>query len=199
MIRIMFETLLANVAGARVLSLGTGEMAFRQGEPARAIFQVRDGSVALVRHLADGALLTLATATSGQTFAEASLFAERYHCDAIARSKSEVLVVPSDALRGRLAANPDQAIQFAEFLAGQVRELRARLEIQRIKKAPERLLAWLRWRAQGKSSFQATDAWSRVASELALSQEALYRALSALEKAGHIRRQGRKLELCSGV
>ena len=193
MIVIMFEQVLASVPGVRPIHLGAGDLIFRQGEAVTAIFQVKDGSVAMLRHLSDGALLTVATAGAGETFAEAALFSEHYHCDAIARTKAEILSAPSVGLRRLLASDPQLAIEFAAFLARQVRELRTRLEIQRIKRAPDRLMAWLHWRARGEKSVEAPDAWSRVASELALTPEALYRALSQLEKSGLISRRGRQI------
>jgi hypothetical protein len=73
-----------------------------------------------------------------------------------------------------------------------VRSLRARVELLRIKRAPERVLAWLRQRAHGATpSIEQTDAWAHVATEIGLSPEALYRALRVLERAGRIERQGR--------
>lgn len=196
MIEIMFEQLFAGISGARVIAYAADEAVFRQGGPAEAIFQVQEGAVSMVRHLADGSLLTLATASSGETFAEASLFAENYHCDAIARTRSEVLSIPSAALRLRLNDDAVLALGVARFFAGQVRELRTRLEIQRIRSASERVLAWLRWRARGTPPcLEVADAWSRIATELGLTPEALYRALKQLEKAGAIARDGRAIVL----
>jgi hypothetical protein len=47
-----------------------------------------------------------------------------------------------------MSNDPALAVEVVKFFAGQVRELRARLEIQRIKGAHDRVLAWLRWRAR---------------------------------------------------
>lgn len=196
MIVIMFDRLFADIPGALVAEFQAGDSVFRQGDEAKAIFQVRDGAVAMVRHLSDGSLLTVATAGPNETFAEASLFASHYHCDAIARVQSSVLTLPAQAMRARIDADPGLAVAFAEFMASQVRDLRTRLEIQRIKRAPERVMAWLNWRARGNPpTVEAPDAWSRVSSELGLSPEAFYRTLSALEKANRIERRGRQITL----
>lgn len=196
MIQIMLDRLFADIPGALVAEFQAGASVFRQGDEANAIFQVRDGAVSMVRHLADGALLTVATAGANETFAEASLFASHYHCDANARVQTIVLTLPSDAIRLRIGADPVLALAFAEFMASQVRDLRTRIEIQRIKRAPERVMAWLHWRARGNpATVEAADAWSRVSSELGLTPETFYRALSALERANRIKRRGRQISL----
>jgi len=196
MIWIMFDRLFVDIPGAAVAHFEADEPVFRQGDPVRAIFQVREGAVAMVRHLSDGTMLTIATASAGETFAEAALFSDRYHCDAIARSKSVIAAAPVAAIRARLEAEPKLAIELAEAFSAQVRQLRALIEIQRIKRAPDRLLAWLRWRSSGNPPVvEAPDAWSRVASGIGLSPETLYRALRTLEEHGQISRYERVIML----
>jgi len=192
MIEIMLETLFPGIEGARVAAFKVGAAIFRQDAPVHSLFQVRSGKVALVRHLVDGGVVTLASAGPGESFAEASLFADRYHCDAVVRSDCELLVIPVAAVRMRLDADPKLARDLAAFFARQVRELRSRIEVQRVKRAPDRLLAWLRLRAQGSPpTIAAPGAWAHIASEIGLTPEALYRALRTLEKAGRIERNGR--------
>ena len=194
----MFDRLFVDIPGATLLHVEADEPVFRQGDCVHAIFQVREGAVAMVRHLSDGTMLTIATAGAGETFAEAALFAEQYHCDAIARLKSVIAAAPVAAIRARLEAEPKLAIELAEAFSAQVRLLRALIEIQRIKRAPDRLLAWLRWRASGTPPVvEAPDAWSRVASSIGLSPEALYRALRTLEDDKLISRSDRVITLRS--
>jgi CRP-like cAMP-binding protein len=196
MILIMFEKLFAETPGARLLAFDANAFVFRQGDATNFIFQVQEGAVALERTLADGSLLTIAKANAGETFAEASLFSSHYHCDATARLRSTLLAIPSAQVRERLNNDPELARALAEFLARQVRDLRARLELQRIKRAPDRLMAWLAMRAQGNPLVvNAPDTWSRVASEIGLTPEATYRALSALERDARIERDGRQIVL----
>ena len=200
MISIMLDQLFADIPGTVVAEFPVGAAVFRQGDEAKAIFQVRVGVVSMVRHLADGGMVTVATAGANETFAEASLFSSHYHCDAIARLPCTILAIPSEGVRARLNADPAQAVAFAEFLANQVRDLRARLEIVRVKRASDRVIAWLRWRARGAPPIvEAGDAWSRVASELGLTPEAFYRTLAALEKAHLIERKGRQVVLVATV
>lgn len=198
MIWIMFDRLFVDIPGATVLHVEADETVFRQGDAVHAIFQVREGAVAMVRHLSDGTMLTIATAGADETFAEAALFSDRYHCDAVARSKSVIAVAPVAAIKARLERDPKLAIDLAEAFSAQVRLLRALIEIQRIKRAPDRLLAWLRWRASGAPPVvEAPDAWSRVASSIGLTPEALYRALRTLEEDKLILRSDRTITLRS--
>lgn len=196
MIWIMFDRLFVDIPGATVLHVEADEAVFRQGDGVHSIFQVREGAVAMVRHLSDGTMLTIATASVGETFAEAALFSERYHCDAIARSNAVIAAAPVAAIKVRLETEPKLAIELAEAFSAQVRLLRALIEIQRIKRAPDRLLAWLRWRASGNPPVvEAPDAWSRVASSIGLTPEALYRALRTLEDDKLIFRSDRTITL----
>lgn len=177
-------------------SLDTGESLFRQGDPATALYRVVTGRIRLVRHLEDGASLVVWVARAGDTFAEAALFAEQYHCDAVAEAPSVVAPVPKARLRARLEADPVQCLDFARDLAAQVRDLRARLEIRNIRSAGERVLAWLRLQAKGDPPRVTLDRpWTHIASEIGLTSEATYRALGALERSGRIVRRPGTVEL----
>jgi CRP-like cAMP-binding protein len=62
--------------------LRAGATLFRQGDPAVAVYVIERGRIALVRHTSEGRRVTLFTAGAGESFAEAALFSEVYHCDA---------------------------------------------------------------------------------------------------------------------
>jgi CRP-like cAMP-binding protein len=131
-------------------------------------------------------------ARSGETFAEASAFADTYHCDAVAETDSRVAAMPKLAFLDKLARDPETTLRFAHLLAGQVMELRARIELRNIRSAQERLMTWLRLRATGNPLKAALDGtWSDVAAEIGLTREVLYRALAKLEANGSIDREGR--------
>ena len=129
--------------------LARGAHAFRQGDPAAAVFLVETGRVRLSRSLEDGSSLSLYVAEAGDSFAEASLSAAHYHCDAIAETDAVVLAVPKADLLAALAADPAECLALALALASQVRDLRARLELRNIRSASMRVLTWLRLHASG--------------------------------------------------
>ncbi|MFI5011146.1 MAG: Crp/Fnr family transcriptional regulator [Hyphomicrobiales bacterium] len=180
----------------RLRSLATGETLFRQGDPASAIYLVREGRVRLVRHLEDGSAVVLHVARPTESLAEASLFAETYHCDAVADVDCLVAVLPRQELLDTLASSPVAALRLSRLLAWQVRDLRTRLELRNIRSASERLLAWLKLRARGSPpTIVLGRTWTDVAAELGLTREAVYRALRRLGQSGEIRRSGASIAL----
>lgn len=175
-------------------SLHAGDTVFLQGAPATALYRVRTGRVRLVRHLPDGSSVIVHVARSGATFAEAALFSDTYHCDAVAESAAVVAVIPKSDLLAALRKNPAACLELAKELAAQVRELRAHLEIRNIRSASARLLAWCRLVAKGEPPVLELDRpWAAVAAEIGLAQETLYRTLRELERAGQIAREGRRV------
>jgi CRP-like cAMP-binding protein len=196
MIRIMFDEFFAT---AKPMRRAAGQNVFRQGMPVTRLYRVTSGRVRLLRHLAEGTAVTVALAEDGETIAEASLFTERYHCDAFAETACELAAIPAAAIRNRLAADARAGVQLAALFAGQVRDLRARLEMRNIRGASERLLAWLRYNARGKPPQIALQrSWRSVASEIGLTPEATYRALTELQRTGFIDRRARSVTLRSG-
>jgi CRP-like cAMP-binding protein len=176
--------------------LEPGEALFRQGDATVAIYIVRNGRVRLVRHLEDGSTVALHAAQADGTLAEAALFAEVYHCDAIADVASEVIVIPKADLLAVLKANPQACLALAADLASQVRDLRARLELRNIRAAPERILHWLRIHAIGAPpTVRLMRPWTEIAAEIGLTHEAIYRALAALERDGRIIRNQEQVVL----
>ena len=130
-------------------------------------------------------------ARPGETFAEAALFADAYHCDAIAQAPSQVTVIGKRDLLRDVRRDASKVLELARAMAGQVRDLRARLEIRNIRAADQRLLAWLRLRARGNPpSLELDRRWTQVAEEIGLTREATYRALSAMRRTGRIRMEG---------
>lgn len=169
--------------------LKAGETLFRQDDPATAIYLVVAGRVRLVRHLEDDSSVVLHVARSSETFADAALFADHYHCDAVADATSEVSVIPKAGLLTVLETDPQACLGFARELASHVRDLRARLELRNIRTAPDRIVAWLRLQAAGDPPTARLDRpWTQIAAELGLTHEAIYRALAALEREGRIMR-----------
>ena len=169
--------------------ISRGATVFRQSDPATAIFVVETGRVRLARVQADGTPLILHVAGAGESFAEASLSATQYHCDAVAEADSVVLALPKTDLLAALAADPAECLALMLALAAQVRDLRARLELRNIRSATERVLSWLRLNASGNPPrILIRRSWTQIADELGLSREVVYRALAALEQRGQIRR-----------
>ena len=99
-------------AGSIVRVLSPGELLFRQGDRAVAIYKVESGRLRLIRRTLDDHLVILHTAHRGELFAEASLFADDYHCDAIAVAQSHIRVYPKAIVMAALRTDPALAETF---------------------------------------------------------------------------------------
>lgn len=161
-----------------------GEPLFRTGQSGTAMLRIDAGRLALLRVSADGHRVTIAQACPGDTLAEASIFADAYHCDCVALTASRGVQVSGSVLRKALRTNPDFAEAVVARLARQVREERQRTEIMSIRSARDRTLAAL-------TCFGQTGTVTAFAAGIGLSQEACSRALAALLADGIITRTGR--------
>ena len=182
MIAIMSDRLvrLLRTLPAKERRLAEGGLLFHRGDPVTSLFLVLEGTVELARHQADGGLLVLQRASPNAVLAEASVFSERYHCDAFAAVRSVVLAVPMGEVRSRLARSPEFAEAWAEHLAHEVQAARLRSEILTLKTVARRLDAWLLSHGEG---LPAKGEWKSLAHQIGVSPEALYRELGR-RKAG---------------
>ena len=158
--------------GASLRSIEAGTNVFRRDDTVRAVHQVASGQVRLTRHVADGRTLILQRAGPGELLAEASLFADRYHCDAVAEGAVQLLTLDREMLRVRLAERPDILMALTGRFAREIQRLRARLELAGLVRVADRLDAWLALHGDREGR-----PWRDVAIEIGVSPEALYREL----------------------
>jgi CRP-like cAMP-binding protein len=183
-------------AGSVGRDLAAGEVLFRQGDPAAAIYQVESGRLRLVRRTVDDHLVILHTARRGEFFAEASLFADTYHCDAVAAAPSRIRVYPKARVMAVLRNEPALAEAFMARLAHQLQDLRARMELRNIRSARARVLQYLRLRAGLRGHSIAIEGQLQdIAAEVGMTREALYRTLAALEADGSVTRRDSEIVL----
>jgi CRP-like cAMP-binding protein len=163
-------------AGTNVRVLAPGDLLFRQGDPAAAIYKVESGRLRLIRRTVDDHLVILHTARRGEFFAEASLFADAYHCDAVAAAPSSTRVYPKQIVMEAMRKDPALAEAFMARLAHQLQELRARMELRNIRSARDRVLQYLRLRAGVHSRTIAIEGpLQDIAAEIGMTREALSR------------------------
>lgn len=157
-------------------TLAEGETLFRRDDRVEWAFLVRKGRIFLRRALQDGGLLTLHTANAGDLVAEASLFADRYHCDAVTDLSTTVLSLPRDELMTHLkkasSSNHLSIIAF-ERTARDLQTLRTRIEVMRLRKVSDRLAAYLELYGPPEEG-----EWVRVADWIGVTPPALYRELA---------------------
>ena len=156
-------------------NLTDGAFLFHRGDRVTSLFQILDGTVELVRHQEDGTPVVLQRGRPGDILAEASVFNERYHCDAIATGTARLAVLPMADLRRMLTQAPGFAEAWARHLTAEVRRARLRSEILSLRTVAERLDAWL---SAEDRVLPAKGSWKSLAKEIGVSPEALYRELA---------------------
>ena len=181
-------------------SLARNEALFRQGDKVAAIYFVEAGRLRLERRTFDGRLLILGITPSGRFFVEAALFADIFHCDAVATEPSRVRIYPKQAVLKALRTDPANAMSFLALIAHQVIELRQRLEVMKVRSAKERVLVYFDLNSEPDGrTVNLRSQLQDIASELGLRREAFYRTLASLERDGAIERAGSRILLKRSV
>lgn len=161
-----------------------GETLFHEGAKTRGMFFVLSGCIELRRYTENGSAIVIHTAKAENTFAEASLFSDQYHCDAIAISNSQVTELSKFGVSELFNSNIQFATMLTQRFARQIQEYRRKIELLAIRDANDRVYFGL---AEG---LLQTDIKS-FASEIGLTHEVVYRSLNKLTKLGKIERLGR--------
>lgn len=175
---------LLNEDASTPLILAKGEHVFRQGDETRGVFFVVSGAICLTRMTEAGAAVTLHNAKVGGMFAEASLYSDQYHCDAIAVAPSEVIRLSKRAIQTRQSEDAAFSEGLTRRLATQVQDYRQLLTLHAVKSANERVYLAV---ASGRLCGSVTQ----LASEIGLTKEACYRALKELTDQGALKKTGR--------
>lgn len=183
--------LLQSLSGRYERGLDRDETLFRTGDTAIGLVVVREGGLELRRLSPEGRLSILHRAGPGDTFAEASLFEPRHHCDAIATVRSQVTVFPASAFRQAAVTDQTLGWRIAAHLAQRLVAERARAERLALPRAADRVLDALHALPADASGLRRIGgSWKALAAEVGLSHEATYRALARLERAGTLLREG---------
>jgi CRP-like cAMP-binding protein len=180
----------------RSRKLADEEILFSAQQKPTRMFLVSEGCVRLVRPLRAGASAVMQRARVGDWLAESSLFSERYHCDAVAQGAASVISVSKRDLLDAFRQDSGRSLMFCELLAHHLRRLRGMHEIVRIRSAQDRLLQWLLLQASGNpATFHLDQTWTQVADEIALTREAVYRAVAELKRSGVLKQRGQTLRI----
>jgi CRP/FNR family transcriptional regulator, dissimilatory nitrate respiration regulator len=152
-----------------------GERLFREGQRVMHLHLVRSGEVMLERVLPQGGRLVLQRAAAGDVLAEASVFAARYHCDAVVKATAGITRVALSDLHDAARRDPALMTGFARHLAHQLQRARHQSELLALRGVGDRLDAWL-----GLNSGTLPDKGRRrdLAAALGVTPEALYREMA---------------------
>jgi CRP/FNR family transcriptional regulator, dissimilatory nitrate respiration regulator len=181
------------MAAASDVELRKGETLFRQRHRPRYMHFVVGGEIVLERIGEGGVPVVLQRVRQGFV-AEASLQSGSYHCDGVVTSPGWSIAVPIDPLKEELATDSAFALRWIGMLNAEVRRLRARCERMSLKGVGERLLHLVE--TEGVDGrLPIGSGLKSLATELAVSHEALYRAVASLERSGVIVRESGDLML----
>jgi CRP-like cAMP-binding protein len=177
-------------------SLARNEVLFRQGDKVAAIYFIESGSLRIERRTFDGRTLVLGTTPADKFFVEAALFADIFHCDAVATEASRVRVYPKSAVLNALRTDPENSMMFLALMARQVIELRQQMELMKVRSAEDRVKLYLDFNAGPDGhTVNLPGQLQDIANELGLTREAFYRTLASLERAGAIERAAHHIVL----
>lgn len=147
---------------------------FHAGDPVRFVHLIEEGAIHLERAQINGQVMCFHRARPGDVLAEASIYAEAYHCDARIVDAARLRRLTVERFIKRLEAEPALSRAWHTRLAQAVQATRHLAEIRGLKTVEQRLDAWI----DHNGTLPTKGQWQNVAEELAVSREAFYREIA---------------------
>lgn len=166
------------------IELIKGSSLFKQHDKATGLFYLVTGAIVLNRSTEKGDSVVLHRAKAGDTFAEASLFSEAYHCTATATCDSQIIKCKRPAVLALFDTDTEFARALLARFAFQVQTSRRITELLSIKNATDRIMAAL-------DDGLLQDDISEFADTIGLAHATVYRGLSQLADNGKIQKTNR--------
>ena len=166
------------------LELKKQETLFHQGESVSGMFYLESGEVTLSRYGLAGEETIIHLAQQQETFAEAALFSDVYHCNAVATENTQIIKINNQLVLKHAEEHPEFSMKLMVRFASQIQILRSQKELVSIRSAQERVYV-----ALGQGLLK--DSIKKFSATIALSHEATYRALAKLVSDKRIIKMGR--------
>ena len=167
--------------------LARGQILFVEGEPSSHLYVVVEGRLKVFVSSGRGEDLVLAVLTAGDCLGEISVLDEQPRsASAEALEPTELLAVPTDALRDVLRHNPTLMVGWAQDLAGTVRRLTGATADLVFLDLPRRLAKYLVDSADGANEVHLGLSQGDVAARLGVTRQSLNRALGGLTRRGWV-------------
>ncbi|MFZ0931084.1 MAG: Crp/Fnr family transcriptional regulator [Syntrophobacteraceae bacterium] len=184
-------------AFSRPISVQKGTILFAPGDESRGFYAVSSGAVRLYRVSPAGKEITLAIADAGNTFAEASIFSDIYHCYAEALKDSTLSLIKKTDFLEMLRSDALFACAWIKFLSLEVINLRQRIEELSIKTPKARIISYILLLSEIQRSDFVTLPGHRksIATLLGMTHETFYRTAKELEMERLVRFEGQKIEI----
>ncbi len=167
-----------------VKTLDSGETLFTQSSATTGLFILLEGAIILRRTTQTGHTIVIHRESPGETFAEAAVFSETYHCTASALCKSVVVECKKGAVLNLLNQDKPFATAMLQRFAHQLQVSRRQVELLSIRAADERIIAALH------DGMLVEDIHS-FADTIALAPETVYRVLKQLTEDEVLIKSGR--------
>ena len=160
-------------------SLQAGEVLFVQNNPTAGLYYLISGAISLNRSSSGGHSVVMHRALAGDTFAEASVFSDTYHCTATATVESLLIECSKASVEALFTNDLMFAKTMASRFANQLQQCRRRLELLSIRAADERIL-------EAIGDGLLVDNIAVFAQSIALAPETVYRTLANLNREGRV-------------
>jgi CRP-like cAMP-binding protein len=170
----MYPKIVSLFDDGQAVSLEKGQVLFRNEEPVKFMFLVEEGCLELVRHTRSGTRLSLSRVRHGSVLAEASAYADTYHCDGVSLVRSRVKRVPNTEFLQKLTSDPSLQYGWAKTLARELQAARMNAEVRTLRTVAEKVDVWL----ESNKVLPPKGELLILARVLGVSREALYRELA---------------------
>ena len=177
------------IAGfAKLRNLEKDSHLFHEGDPSEGFYVVQKGAINVHRVSAAGREQVIYVFRPGESFAEASMAAERgYPANARAIEPSAVIVVPKAPFLALLTRRPDLGLRMLGSMSQHLRVLVGLVEDLTLKDVETRVINWLVKRcprqARGEVTIELGMTKRVLAAELGTSSETLSRTFARLRAA----------------
>lgn len=174
-----------------------GAVIFLEGDAAPGFYYVEQGWVKIVKMAPEGREQTLYLWGPGDLFGGMGVFANHpTRATAITLEPTNLWLLPRDAIRQALVAEPTLALRVIEFMAGRIDELMALVTDLSLRSVTARLARQLLVRAEGDVvQRQRWATQTEIAAHLGTTPDVANRALRALVEEGIIELSRRQIRI----
>jgi CRP/FNR family transcriptional regulator len=183
---------------SRQIFVRKGSMLFAPGDPTQGFFAIHNGAVRIYRVSSEGKEITLEIAGAVNTFAEASLFSDVYHCYAEALEDSTLYLIQKDAFLEMLQKDIRFNATWVHILSLEIIHLRQRIEELSLKSPRARIASYLLLLSEiqdNPSSIKLPAHRKSIATLLGMTHETFYRTAKSLEDDGLVLFDRQRVEI----
>jgi CRP-like cAMP-binding protein len=172
------------VAYAKRRNVKTGSVIFTKGDPGRALFAIRSGTIKITAPSADGREAVFNILADGEIFGEIALLDGRSRtADAVAVTDCDLLVIERRDFLALVESDPKIALKLIELLCARLRWTSEHFEEVVLLKLPERLartlLRMVKPRSAGSNEVELQITQRELSQILGTTRERVNRELSA--------------------